>query len=128
SHSGESDEVVRLLPALADACDGITALTGNGDSTLARRADAAVIYGMLTETCPLNLAPSTSTTVMAALGDALAFTLSRRRGLTAEQFARFHPAGSLGRRLARVDAYMRHGSALRVASAAETVRDVFAHT
>jgi arabinose-5-phosphate isomerase len=126
SHSGESEEIVRLLPSLRGACAGIVALTGNGRSTLALVADAAIVYGPLTETCPLNLAPSTSTTVMLALGDALAFTLSEKRGLTAEQFARHHPAGSLGRQLANVETYMRKGSALRVASSDDTIRDVFA--
>src|SRR5262245_42717191 len=76
SHSGESEEIVRLLPALRAACSRITALTGNSRGTLARVADAAIVYGPLTETCPLKLAPSTSTTVMLALGDAVAFTLS----------------------------------------------------
>jgi arabinose-5-phosphate isomerase len=126
SHSGESEEIVHLLPALRDACAAITGVTGNARGVLARAADAAIVYGPLTETCPLNLAPSASTTVMLALGDALAFTLSRRRGLTAEQFARFHPAGSLGRKLANVDVHMRKGTALRVAPADQTVREVFA--
>jgi arabinose-5-phosphate isomerase len=126
SHSGESDEVVRLLPALRDRCRALTALTGNARGTLARSADAAIIYGDLTESCPLNLAPSSSTTVMLALGDALAFALSSRRGLTAEDFARNHPAGNLGRRLARIEVCMRRGSALRIASADHTVRSVFA--
>ena len=126
SHSGESEELLRLLGPLRKLAGGIVALTGNGDSTLARAADAAVVYGPITEACPLALAPSTSTTVMIALGDALAFTLLEQRQFTAEDFARFHPAGSLGRKLATVAEFMRQGRELRIAPATETVRAVFA--
>jgi arabinose-5-phosphate isomerase len=126
SHSGESDELVRLLPPLRKLASGLFAVTGNRSSTVARAADAAVVYGPVAEACPLALAPSTSTTVMIALGDALAFTLLEQRGFTPEQFARFHPAGSLGRKLASVAEFMRQGGELRVAPATETVRTVFA--
>jgi arabinose-5-phosphate isomerase len=125
SHSGASDEIRRLVPPLRELCSRILAITGNEQGWLARAADAAIVYGSLAEACPLALAPSTSTTVMIALGDALAFTLSRRRGLTAQEFARYHPGGSLGRQLAAVEAYMRSGPAVRVARADETVRNVF---
>jgi arabinose-5-phosphate isomerase len=104
----------------------LLALTSNGASTLARAADAAVVYGPITEACPLRLAPSTSTTVMLALGDAIAFTLSELRQFTAEQFAAYHPAGSLGRKLASVEVYMRRGAELRIAPASHTIRQVFA--
>ena len=87
----------------------------------------AVVYGPLDEVCPLGLAPSASTTAMIALGDALAFVLSRERDFTHEDFARFHPAGSLGRKLLKVEAAMRQGSELRLAPATDTVRAVFAH-
>lgn len=126
SHSGESEELLRLLGPLRRLAAAITAITGNAESTLARAADAAVVYGPITEACPLALAPSTSTTVMLALGDAIAFTLLEQRQFTAEDFARFHPAGSLGRKLATVDEYMRKGDELRIAPATETVRAVFA--
>ncbi|MFO0850818.1 MAG: KpsF/GutQ family sugar-phosphate isomerase [Gemmataceae bacterium] len=126
SHSGESEELLRLLSPLRRLAAGVVAITGNGDSTLAKAADAAVVYGPIAEACPLSLAPSTSTTVMLALGDALAFTLSELRQFTAEQFAAFHPAGSLGKRLATVEQHMRRGSELRLAPADETVRQVFA--
>ncbi len=126
SHSGESDELLRLVGPLRRLAGGIVAVTGNSASTLARTADAAVVYGPITEACPLSLAPSTSTTVMLALGDALAFTLSEQREFTAADFARFHPAGSLGRKLATVDECMRRGDELRIAPATETVRTVFA--
>jgi arabinose-5-phosphate isomerase len=126
SHSGESEEIVRLLPPLRQLAAAVIAVTSNGQSTLARHADVAVVYGPLEEVCPLGLAPSSSTTVTIALGDALAFVLSRSRDFSHEDFARFHPAGSLGRKLLRVDAVMRRGEELRVASCAETVREVFA--
>lgn len=125
SHSGESDEILRLLPWLKVQASALVALTSNASSSLARRCDAIVCYGTITESCPLSLAPSTSTTVMLALGDALAFTLSEMKAFTREQFAGFHPAGSLGRKLARVEACMRRDEELRVASASATVREVF---
>ncbi len=126
SHSGESEELVRLLGPLRGLCGGLVAVTGNGGSSLGRSADAVIAYGPITEACPLALAPSTSTTVMIAVGDALAFALSERRQFTPEQFARFHPAGSLGRKLATVEQHMRRGDELRLAPAEATVREVFA--
>jgi arabinose-5-phosphate isomerase len=85
-----------------------------------------VVLGPLEEVCPLGLAPSTSTTAMIAVGDALAFALARLREFTPEDFARFHPAGSLGRKLLKVEQVMRTGLQLRLADANRTVRDVFA--
>jgi arabinose-5-phosphate isomerase len=126
SHSGESEEIVRLLDPLRQLSVAIIALTGNGQSALAAHADAAIVYGPLEEACPLGLAPSSSTTAMIALGDALAFVLSRMREFTHDDFARFHPAGSLGRKLLHVDALMRRGSELRLAPATLTTREVFA--
>jgi len=126
SHSGESEEIVRLLGPMRQSVLGIVALTGNARSTLAQQADVAVVYGPLDEVCPLGLAPSTSTTVMIALGDALAFVLSRLREFTREDFARCHPAGSLGRKLLKVEVIMRRGDDLRLAEATDTVRAVFA--
>jgi arabinose-5-phosphate isomerase len=126
SYSGESEEIIRLLEPVRGLAMALIALTGNGRSTLARRADVAIVLGSLEEVCPLGLAPSTSTTAMMAVGDALAFVLSRMRAFTHEDFARFHPAGSLGRKLLKVEAVMRRGADLRLASAHETVRDVFA--
>jgi arabinose-5-phosphate isomerase len=126
SLSGESEEVVRLLGPLRQLAWAIVALTGRAESTLARRADAAIVLGPLEEVCPLGLAPSTSTTAMMAVGDALAFVVSRLRSFTREDFARYHPAGNLGRQLLQVEAVMRRGSELRLASATDTVREVFA--
>jgi arabinose-5-phosphate isomerase len=126
SHSGESEEIVRLLGPLRALALALVALTGNGQSTLARQADVAIVLGPLEEVCPLGLAPSTSTTAMIAVGDAIAFVLSRLRAFTREDFARFHPAGSLGRKLLQVDTLMRRGDDLRLASLNDTVREVFA--
>src|SRR5262245_53422785 len=126
SHSGESEEVVRLLRPLREAARAVIALTGSAKSSLARAAQVAIVYGPLEEVCPLGLAPSASTTAMLAIGDALAFTLVGLRGFSREDFARFPPAGSLGKKLARVESLMRQGPELRLAPADETVRAVFA--
>ncbi len=126
SHSGESEEVVRLLGPLRRLAGALAGLTSNRASTLARQADVAVVIGPLREVCPLGLAPSTSTTAMLAVGDALAFELSRLRGFSRDDFARFHPAGSLGRKLTKVESVMRRGAELRLASCRDTVREVFA--
>ena len=126
SHSGESEELVRLVGPLRKLAAAVATITGNPDSTLARASDAVISYGPVKEACPLSLAPSTSTTVMLALGDALAFALLEQRQFTADDFARYHPAGSLGRKLATVDGCMRRGAELRIAPATETVRAVFA--
>jgi arabinose-5-phosphate isomerase len=125
SHSGESDEVVRLLAPLKAMAAAVIALTGNRASTLAAQADIALVLGPLEEVCPLRLAPSTSTTAMIAVGDALAFVLSRMRSFSHEDFARFHPAGSLGRKLIKVDAVMRRGDEMRLALETDSVRAVF---
>jgi arabinose-5-phosphate isomerase len=126
SHSGESEEIVRLLPTFKAMARALVGMTSNATSTLARQADVALVLGPLTEACPLGLAPSTSTTAMIAVGDALAFTLTRMRLFTREDFARFHPAGSLGRKLLKVEAVMRSGNELRLACEEECVRAVFA--
>src|SRR5262245_26510867 len=126
SHSGESEEIVRLIPSLKTLCRAVIGLTGNSRSFLAQKSDVALVYGPLDEVCPLGLAPSASTAAMLAMGDALAFVLSRQRDFSRDDFARFHPAGSLGKKLARVESVMRRGPELRVASEAATVREVFA--
>ncbi len=126
SHSGESEEILRILSPLRSLASALVGLTSNGQSTLSRQADVAIVLGPLEEVCPLGLAPSTSTTAMIAVGDALAFVLSRLREFTHEDFARFHPAGSLGRKLLRVENVMRKDQDLRVASCRQSVREVFA--
>lgn len=126
SHSGESEELLRLLPPLKSLVTKIIAITGNPASSVAQFADRAIVYGPIAEACPLSLAPSTSTTIMLALGDALAFCLSEERHFRPEDFARLHPAGSLGRKLATVESSMRRGKDLRIAPQAAIVRSVFA--
>src|SRR5207253_7458438 len=109
SHSGESEELLRLLPSLRSLAAGLIAITGNGASSLASAMDVNIVYGPISEACPLSLAPSASTTIMLALGDAIAFCLSEERRFGPEDFAKFHPAGSLGRKLAAVETAMRRG-------------------
>ena len=103
----------------------IVAVTGTRTSTLARAATVTIDLGPLKEACSLGLAPSTSTTAMLAMGDALALVASRMREFRREDFARFHPAGNLGRRLSKVDDHMRPLAQCRVAPATQTVRQVF---
>ena len=99
SNSGETEEVLMLLPVLKRQGNRLVAMTGRPDSTLAREADVHLDVRVPAEACPLNLAPTTSTTAALALGDALAVALLEARGFTADDFARSHPAGALGRRL-----------------------------
>jgi arabinose-5-phosphate isomerase len=99
SNSGETDELLMLLPVLKRQGNAVIAMTGRPHSTLAREADVHLDVSIPAEACPLDLAPTTSTTAALALGDALAVALLEARGFTADDFARSHPAGALGRRL-----------------------------
>ena len=99
SNSGESDELVSILPVLKRQGIPLIAMTGGPNSSLAKHADIVLDSSVAKEACPLNLAPTASTTVQLALGDALAVALLDARGFKAEDFARSHPGGSLGRRL-----------------------------
>jgi arabinose-5-phosphate isomerase len=99
SNSGETDELLMLLPVLKRQGNAVIAMTGRPQSTLAREADVHLDVSIPAEACPLDLAPTTSTTAALALGDALAVALLEARGFTADDFARSHPAGALGRRL-----------------------------
>lgn len=101
SNSGETDEVVKLVPFLRDNQNTLIAMTGNAQSSLAKAAHFHLNIAVHQEACPLQLAPTSSTTATAAMGDALAVTLMEARGFAPEEFARFHPGGSLGRRLLR---------------------------
>jgi arabinose-5-phosphate isomerase len=112
SASGETEEVLALLPALARLGCSLISLCGEGGSTLAQASAVWLDAGVAAEACTLNLAPTASTTVMLALGDALALEVSRRRGFAVEDFAELHPGGRLGRRLARVGELMHSGEAL----------------
>jgi arabinose-5-phosphate isomerase len=112
SASGETEELLRLLPLLKRLADKLITFSGNLSSTLATASDVALDTSVSAEACPHNLAPTASTTVMLALGDALALEVSRRRGWKAENFADLHPGGRLGKRLARVGELMHSGNAL----------------
>jgi arabinose-5-phosphate isomerase len=109
SNSGASEEVLALLPSLKLVGCPVIALVGRTDSPLARHAEVVLSIGAVVEACPLGLAPSTSTTAMLALGDALALTVQRRRRFSPEQYARFHPGGALGRKLMTCREAMRTG-------------------
>jgi arabinose-5-phosphate isomerase len=99
SNSGETDEIVALLPSIESRGLSIISIVGNTDSTLARHSDVVLDASVDKEACPLNLAPTTSTTVALSIGDALSMALMDAKGLTAEDFAVNHPAGRLGKRL-----------------------------
>jgi arabinose-5-phosphate isomerase len=99
SYSGESDEILMLLPVLKRQGNALIAMTGRPQSTLAREADLHLDVSVPAEACPLALAPTASTTASLAMGDALAVALLEARGFTSDDFARSHPAGALGRRL-----------------------------
>lgn len=99
SYSGETQEIVTILPLVKRLGVPLITLTGKRDSTLARASDVVLDVSVREEACPLNLAPTASTTATLAMGDALAVALLESRGFTAEDFARSHPGGSLGRRL-----------------------------
>jgi len=113
SNSGETLEILTILPLIKRMGVPLIALTGNATSTLAREADVHIDVSVPAEACPLNLAPTASTTATLAMGDALAVALLEQRGFTPEDFARSHPGGALGRRLLlRVEDVMRTGDAL----------------
>src|SRR6478736_1480923 len=113
SNGGESDEITSILPVLKRLGSPIVAMTGNAQSSLARHADIVLDSGVEKEACPLNLAPTASTTAQLALGDALAVALLDARGFKAEDFARSHPGGALGRKLlTHLSDIMRSGDAV----------------
>ncbi len=124
SNSGQSDEVLRLVTMLKRFGVRIIGFTSNPDSELAHNADLPLLYQVPEEACPLKLAPTASTTAALALGDALAMVLLQARGLTRNDFARFHPAGNLGRvLLLRVSDIMRSGDRLPVGPDNITLQD-----
>lgn len=125
SNSGETSEIVTLLPSLRAVNVPIVAMTAKRESTLAQHSDLVLDYGKTSECGHLGLAPSTSTTLMLVLGDALALTLSHERQFQPTDFARYHPGGSLGRRLAFVEEIMRPLDQCRTAVENETVRSIY---
>jgi arabinose-5-phosphate isomerase len=112
SSSGETEELVRLLEAIRRIGARLISITGRPQSTLGQASDVTLSCHVPEEACPMNLAPTASTTATLALGDALAMALSTRKGFKAENFADLHPGGRLGRRLMRVEALMHSGDAL----------------
>ncbi len=124
SNSGSSSEITALLPMLKRTGCPLVAITGDKDSPLAKHSDALLCYGQTVEVCPLNLAPTTSTTLMLAMGDALSLSLAKRSGLTAEQYAVFHPGGTLGNRLLPCSEIMRHLPRLALAEGNMSIKEV----
>jgi arabinose-5-phosphate isomerase len=124
SNSGESEELLAILPVIKRLGAKIISITGHPGSTLARESDIHLDAHVSQEACPLGLAPTASTTAMLALGDALAVTVLDRRGFSAEDFARSHPGGNLGRRLLiHVSDIMRKGSAVPSVKAEASLSD-----
>ena len=125
SNSGETSELSQILPRINQFNVPLISITANRRSTLAKHSDVVLDYGKLPEACFLGLAPSTTTTVMLAMGDALALIVSRCRDFQPQDFARFHPGGSLGKQLSKVDEVMRPLADCRIAVEKETIREVY---
>jgi arabinose-5-phosphate isomerase len=124
SNSGETDEVVRILPIIKRLGASLIAMAGNPNSTLAKSGDVFLDISVKEEACPLGLAPTASTTVTLAMGDAIAVALLVSRGFKAEDFAMFHPGGALGRRLLlKVEDIMHSGPALPLVSCDTLMRE-----
>jgi len=128
SNSGETEEVLGIIPTAKDIGTQVIGITATDQNTLARMSDVVIEYGRLREACRWGLAPSTTTTAMLAVGDALALVVSEAKGFSPHQFARFHPAGSLGQKLKPVCELMRPRDQLRIASETATVREVISGT
>lgn len=126
SHSGETEELTRLLEILKRLGATLIAMTGDPASTLARAATVVLDCSVSEEACPMNLVPTASTTAAMALGDALAMTVLVERGFSPDQFADLHPRGTLFRRARRVDAIMRTGTDVPSVAASLPMRDVIA--
>ena len=114
SHTGETGELLRLLETIRRLGARLIAMTGSPESSLARAADVVLDCGVSTEACPLNLAPTASTTAALAMGDALAMTLLVAKGFRQEDFAYLHPGGGIGKRLMRVESLMHTGAQVPV--------------
>jgi arabinose-5-phosphate isomerase len=125
SYGGETGEILNLLSTLKRLEIPVVALTGNGKSTLATQSDIALDVSVKEEACSLNLAPTASTTVAMAVGDALAVSLLERRGFNPEDFAALHPAGALGKKFVRVSQLMHSGDALPKVKATTLMPDAF---
>jgi arabinose-5-phosphate isomerase len=126
SYSGKTDEVLRLVPALKKIGAALVAITASETSPLAKAADVTLAVGDVAEACPIGLAPTSSTTAMLAMGDALAMTVAHRKQFTREEFALYHPGGNLGRRLVTVGEVMRDASQAAFVPPSTRVRDAIA--
>jgi arabinose-5-phosphate isomerase len=124
SHSGETDELLRLIETIRRLGAKLIAITGGPRSTLAQAADVAIDSSVAAEACPLNLVPTASTTAALALGDALAMTLLVEKGFREEDFVSLHPGGKLGKRLMRVEALMHAGAQCPIVRSTTRMRDV----
>jgi arabinose-5-phosphate isomerase len=124
SNSGETDELKNLLPHVRRIGAAIITVTGATESSVARLSDCVLDLGRVDEACPLGLAPTASTSAMMALGDALAMVVLAERGFSREDYARYHPSGSLGRKLMRVRKIMRTGAELPLVPLGTRVVDV----
>jgi arabinose-5-phosphate isomerase len=124
SHSGETDEVLRILPTIKRLGTQLVAMSGNRNSTLAKAGDVFLDIAIKEEACPLGLAPTASTTATLAMGDALAVALLLKRGFRAEDFALFHPGGSLGKKLLlKVEDLMHKGNAIPLVTTDTLMRE-----
>jgi arabinose-5-phosphate isomerase len=124
SHSGETEELVRLIEAIRRIGARLIAMTGAPQSTLGQAADVTLDCAISHEACPMNLVPTASTTASLALGDALAMTLAVRKGFREEDFAYLHPGGRLGKRLMRVESVMHRGDQMPLVRPATPMADV----
>ncbi|MBI1911980.1 MAG: KpsF/GutQ family sugar-phosphate isomerase [Deltaproteobacteria bacterium] len=123
SNSGETEELIKIIPIVKRMGVKMIAMTGRKKSTLARYGDAFLYVGVKEEACPLGLSPTASTTACLAMGDALAVALIEKRGFKAEDFASLHPAGSLGRKLMRVEELMHSGPLVPRVAAGTFMKD-----
>ena len=130
SNSGETEEIVRIIPVIKRMGVKLIAMTGNKDSTLAKAGDVIIDIGVKEEACPLGLAPTASTAAALSMGDALAVALLEKRGFKEEDFALLHPGGSLGKRLLKVDELMHTGENIPLvgidASMKEAIQEITA--
>ncbi len=130
SYGGETDEIIRLINLVKQLQIKLIAITGDSESTLSKYADVVLCMGQMSEACPLGVAPSVSTACMLAIGDALAFTVMKARNFSVEDYARFHPGGSLGAKLMTVEQSMmfKPGEKLPLAQLTDTVKELLEKT
>jgi arabinose-5-phosphate isomerase len=130
SYGGETNEVIRLINLVKQLEIKLIAITGDSDSTLCKHSDVVLCMGKMSEACPLGVAPSVSTSCMLAIGDALAFTIMKGRKFSVEDYARFHPGGSLGAKLMTVEQSMmfKPGEKLSIAEVTDTIKQLLEKT